>query len=99
MYNQKPVTFEEWIEIEEDINKFLDATNLDDEALKGNTSESIFENPKEGAAKRIGLWKDAEDKWLKGNECMKSKDFNEAINQYTDSLKIHEEASAFANRA
>ena len=99
LLNQKPVTAEERSEIEDDINKFLDSANQDDEALKGNTPDSLFENPKETAANWISSRVTAEDKRLKGNECMKSKDFSDAVKLYTESLKIHEEASCYANRA
>lgn len=50
LLNQKPVSYEEKAEIDADLNKFLDAANQDDEALKGNNPDSIFENPKEMAA-------------------------------------------------
>lgn len=67
--------------------------------MKGNNPDSIFENPKEMAAQWIGLWKEAEEKRLKGNESMKSKDFEEALKLYNESLSIHEESSTYANRA
>jgi len=47
----------------------------DDEALLGNNSSSIFESSKVSAADWISRKKEAEDKKLKGNECMKSKEF------------------------
>lgn len=50
LYNQKPVTEEERYEISSDLNKFIEETTNDDEALKGNVGNNIFENKKESAA-------------------------------------------------
>jgi len=50
LYNQKPVTEEERYEIASDLNKFIEQTTNDDEALKGNVGNNIFENKKESAA-------------------------------------------------
>lgn len=36
---------------------------------------------------------------MKGNEFMKSKEYEEAVNSYTKSLEIFEEAATFSNRA
>jgi len=69
------VTEDERREIEKDLFSFIDMSTKDDEALLGNNSSSIFESSKVSAADWISRKKEAEDKKLKGNECMKSKEF------------------------
>jgi hypothetical protein len=41
----------------------------------------------------------AEDERLKGNEFMKSKEFEDAVSSYTKSLELMEEAATYSNRA
>lgn len=36
---------------------------------------------------------------LKGNECMKSKEFKQAVELYNESLFLEEDAATYANRA
>lgn len=95
-----PLTKEQKAELSSEMDEFLESSNKDDEALQGKASNTIFENPKEAAAERIGKRKTAEDKRLKGNDCMKSKDFKDAIRYYNASLELDpHEALTFSNRA
>jgi tetratricopeptide (TPR) repeat protein len=41
----------------------------------------------------------AEDERLKGNEFMKSKEYQDAVNCYSKSLEIMKEAATYSNRA
>jgi hypothetical protein len=77
--DQKPLSMEEKIVIDDDIDKFLKSANDDDDCLQGKNTRSIFANPKEEAAARIGKRKQAENERLKGNDFMKSKDYDSAL--------------------
>jgi tetratricopeptide (TPR) repeat protein len=63
-----------------------------DHTAKENTSSNVFSNDIEQKRK-------AENERLKGNEFMRAKDYQEAIDCYTKSLDIFEEAATFGNRA
>jgi len=77
--NQKVISKEEKDNIDDEMSKFLKSANEDDESLQGKHSKNIFENPKEEAAARIGKRKQAENERLKGNDLMKSKEYEAAI--------------------
>jgi len=72
---------------------------------QGATDQGIFDNAgKENSsansfAGTVNEKRNAEDERLKGNEFMRSKEYQEAVDCYTKSLNYHEEASTFSNRA
>jgi peptidylprolyl isomerase len=53
----------------------------------------------DGYAGEYNLKKKAENERIKGNEYMKSREYQEAITAYTQSLEIFEEAATYSNRA
>lgn len=77
--DQKPLSKEEKITIDDEIDVFLKTANEDDNSLQGKNTKNIFANPKEEAAARIGKRKQAENERLKGNDFMKSKDYDSAL--------------------
>lgn len=84
----------------DEIGEFLSEANNRDSALQGHQSSSIFENAKEEAAARIGLERKAEDLRLKGNDCMKSKEYKESIRYYDEAINLNStESSSYCNRA
>lgn len=98
--DEKPLTKEEKEDIDNDIAKFIDSANYDDESLQGKHAKNIFTNPKEEAAQRIGMKKKAENERLKGNDFMKSKEYDVAIEWYNKAIAIDPtEASSYSNRA
>jgi sperm-associated antigen 1 len=98
--NEKPLTKEEKENIDTEMDMFLRNANEDDESLLGKHSKNIFSNPKEEAAERIGKRKQAENERLKGNDLMKSRDYELAIECYNKSLELDpNEASTYSNRA
>ena len=98
--DEKPLTKEEKENIDTDLDKFLASANQDDESLQGKHSKNIFSNPKEEAAARIGKRKQAENERLKGNDLMKSKDYDMAIDCYNKAIALDpNEASTYSNRA
>lgn len=66
---------------------------------------NIFDTEKENSsanssfAGSIAQKRKAEDERLKGNEFMRSKEYQEAVDCYTKSLNIFEEAATYSNRA
>ena len=98
--DERPLTKQEKETIENDLAMFLDSANYDDESLQGKHTKNIFTNPKEEAAQRIGLKKKAENERLKGNDFMKSKEYDVAIEWYNKAIAIDPtEASTYSNRA
>lgn len=57
------------------------------------------ENQSSNFADQLQKKRYAEDERLKGNEFMKSKEYQDAVNCYTKSLELMEEAATFSNRA
>lgn len=83
----------------EDVEKFFNEMNKNDQTLRSNAidmeerSTSLFGGEKENVNKQnnafveaINLKATAEYERLKGNEFMKSKEYNEAITAYTKSI-------------
>ena len=98
--DERPLTSGEKESIADDLAKFLESANYDDESLQGKHAKNIFSNPKEDAAQRIGQKKQAENERLKGNDFMKSKDYDIAIDWYNKAISIDPiEASTYSNRA
>lgn len=63
-------------------------------------SNSLIDDQKNLFANELEKRKTAENERMKGNECMKSRDFNEAKQCYTKSLELDPtEAATFSNRA
>lgn len=98
--NTKPLSRAEQDEIEADMDRFLKAANHDDEDLQGKHVTNIFTNPKEEAAARIGIRRQAENERVKGNDLMKTKEYDAAIECYNKSIKLDpSEAATYSNRS
>ena len=98
------VTTEEQREADDDINSFVKGIAQSDRTLKGNMDkDQIFEdNPikLEAARRAIELQQQAKDMRSKGNEYMKSKEFNEALNCYEKALQLDpKDAACHSNKA
>ena len=111
---ERKMTAEEEKAVTDDLLEFLDTINKSDAQLRDLTSEkenqenkSIFsngnasrENFKSPLVEQMEKQKIAENERMKGNECVKSKDFEEAVRCYSRSLELNpDEAFTFANRA
>ena len=97
---EKPLSKQEKEVIDNDIQKFIDAANEDDESLQGKNAQNIFSNPKEEAAARIGKRKQAENERMKGNDFMKAKDYDKAIESYDKAISLDPtEAYTYSNRS
>jgi len=95
----------------DDVMAFLDEMNERDKKIKGEVaadSKAIFEDAKPRVASEeqkayiteIENKRAAEDARYRGNEYMKAKEFDEAINAYTRSLTLNpSEAATYCNRA
>ena len=98
--DEKPLSKEEKENVSKDLDSFLKSANDDDQSLLGNNIQNIFSNPKEEAAARIGKRKQAENERMKGNDFMKAKDYDKAIECYDKAIQLDQkEASTFSNRA
>ena len=96
----KPISKEEKEAIDQEMDQFLASANHDDEDLQGKHVTNIFSNPKEEAANRIGIRKQAENERLKGNDLMKTKEYDGAIECYNKSISLDSnEAATYSNRA
>lgn len=112
---EKKISPEEKRALESDLFDFTDEMKKMDQQLRTLASEdqenmSIFSNngapaskePKKpsGLIEELEKKRIAENERLKGNECVKSKDFKEAVTCYSRSIELDStEAFTFANRA
>lgn len=111
---EKKLTMDEEQELENDLLTFLDAVNKTDSQLRGKVNgdnkenSSLFSNPQQsqidgnfsGELEKMQKKKRAEDERLKGNEFIKSKDYQDAVTAYTKSIELDStESFTFANRA
>ncbi len=79
MVEQTPLTPEEKEAIDIEINDFLNDINKTDQTIRNPDDKNIFGNKSEDLQiKDIENKLMAEQERLKGNECIKSKDFEEA---------------------
>jgi len=83
--------------------KELPHATYDDKKAAEKEIESFlneFENPHDNMDEQKKKLEDAKDERLKGNECMASKDYKEAVRFYERSLKLDpSEAATYSNRA
>jgi len=109
------MSYEEEKNVNNDLMSFLAGMNATDKQLRNlgtddQENKSIFSNgkPQGGAVdnsmdplvQKIQNEKIAENERLKGNECVKAKDFKEAVTCYSRSLELcPTEAFTYANRA
>lgn len=109
-----PVSVDQKRAIDADINSFLLDMDRVDKKLQSATDGELYEGSKENRSNNRGgaqstlskqieeieKKKQAENERFKGNECMKAKDFTEAILCYGKALEIHpEDAPTYSNRA
>lgn len=74
-------------------------TKIKDSEKKSGDSQFMNEETDE-YAQEIQRKKYAENERLKGNECMKSKDYDQSVDCYTKSIEIFpDEPATFSNRA
>lgn len=104
----QPISYDAKKAVDEDINSFLqDIQKVDkrllnaasNEALEGQENKQLRAN---GASviEEFEKKKAAENERLKGNECMKAKEYVDAIKCYSRALELHPDDSAtFSNRA
>mmetsp|Transcript_8207 Transcript_8207/g.11363 ORF Transcript_8207/g.11363 Transcript_8207/m.11363 type:complete len:147 (-) Transcript_8207:2716-3156(-) len=94
---------------------FLDEMNETDKKIRGSDdtkkSKAIFEDDKSNASREpteeqkafiasLENKRSAEDARYRGNEYMKAKEFDEAINSYTRSIELNvNEPATYCNRA
>ena len=96
-------------EANDDVLGFLSDMKKADNKLRSQheKNQSIFDNGfgkenqdlNDGYAGQYNEKKKAEDERIKGNEYMKSREYAEAVECYTKSLEIFEEAATYSNRA
>ena len=100
---------------QDDVMAFLDEMNEADKKIKGDTgpnsrSKAIFDDGRNAAPEQTEAQKEfiaslenkrsAEDARYRGNEYMKSKEYDEAIEQYTRSIDLNPgEPATYCNRA
>ena len=111
MEANKKLSYDEEKVINDEIGEFLNEIGKTDQQLlqgqKDQGNKVIFGdesapkvNQKSQFAEELEKKKVAENERLKGNECMKSRDYNEALVCYSKSIELHpDEAATYSNRA
>lgn len=84
-----------------DVNNFLaDMMKMDGKIREGNTTIFGDNNATNEYAEEVTKKQLAENERLKGNDCIKSKEFQEAIKYYSKSISIFSsDPAAYSNRA
>lgn len=106
IYGEKKLSYEETKAINDDLNDFFESAKKIDNSLKSDQKEntSIFGNasstPSSDVAKQLENQRLAENERQKGNECVKAKSYQEAVDCYTRSLELDpNQPFTYANRS
>ena len=114
MEGDKKLSVDEQKAVDDDIFAFLDTMNATDKKLQNLAEEgdkenkSIFSNEepskkdiyKSPLVIQLENQKVAENERMKGNEAVKSKEYQDAVKAYTRSIELNpDEAFTYANRA